>query len=202
MYVRSTYATGNPAEIHSAIEALRTKGAKILAEQPGYRGIGIFADRALGKILLGSWWESREAEFSIDEVLEEPRAALLWPFARTVARDVFEVAVTTSAPVVIPGGGFRMARIEFNPADAEHVIQQFREAAVPRLHAIAGFAGTGLLVDRTAGRGIVGTLWADRPALELSRGAQALVRGEVAPMARMVVRSLEEFEVVLLERLA
>jgi hypothetical protein len=47
----------------------------------------------------------------------------------------------------------------------------------------------------------VGTVWADRAALEGSRGPQALIRGKVAPAAGVTIRSVEEFEVVSLERM-
>src|SRR5262249_44747087 len=66
MYVRTTYATGDPARIESSLELLRREAPDLLAQTPGYRGFGLFADREMGKISMGSWWESEQARTKSD----------------------------------------------------------------------------------------------------------------------------------------
>lgn len=49
MYVRTIYATGDPAKLDGAIDGLSTDGRKLPAEQPGCRGMGCSLD--LGRIV-------------------------------------------------------------------------------------------------------------------------------------------------------
>ncbi|AJF67085.1 antibiotic biosynthesis monooxygenase [Streptomyces vietnamensis] len=197
MYVRSIYATGDPAALDGVAEALRTEGRELLSAQPGYRGMGLFVDRELGKLLVGSWWEdeaSREASF---EKLSKRRDELLSPFAQTAAIDNWEAAVARRAEDLGPGAAFRLLRMDVEPSDVDLLVNTFRDSALPRIQQIPGLSGISLLVDRDHGRAAVGALYTDRAALAASRGPIAAVRGESTTKARATTRSLEEFDVVL-----
>ncbi|MET7622790.1 antibiotic biosynthesis monooxygenase, partial [Streptomyces sp. NPDC005408] len=156
MYVRTTYATGDPAKIDECLDALRAEAPKLLADQPGYRGFSLFADREIGKILMGSWWESEQARQNSDDHLKERRAALLAPFAHTVTVDNWEAAVFTPSPQVQPGAGFRLTRFDVDPSNVDLLVQTFQNTTLPKVQAIAGVEGVALLIDRAKGRGSVG----------------------------------------------
>ncbi|GAA1174094.1 heme-degrading monooxygenase HmoA [Kitasatospora gansuensis] len=197
MYVRSIYVTGDPAKVDGVAEALRTEGRELLSAQPGFRGMGLFVDRELGKLLVGSWWDdeaSREASY---ENLGKRRVELMAPFAQTATVDNWEAAVARRAETLGPGAGFRLVRMDVEPSDIDPLVDTFRDTLLPKIQKIPGLAGISLLVDRDRGRAAVGTLYTDRDALVASRGAVAAVRGEAAAKARVTTRSLEEFEVVL-----
>jgi len=196
MFVRTVYATGDPAQIDTALRALNTQGRELLEDRPGYRGAGIFVDRELGKVLAVSWWASEEARRNSDEVLRERRASLLEPFAATTAVDNYEAVVFHSVRQPLAGGGLRITRLEFDPADADLLADTFRATVVPKLETLPGLARTSLLVDRERGRALVGALFTDRESLVASRGAQAAARHEGAAKAHVTVVGLEEFEVV------
>ncbi|MFI5684236.1 hypothetical protein [Streptomyces sp. NPDC051636] len=196
MFVRSIYATGDPTRIDTAIRALNTEGRDLLEERPGYRGAGVFVDRELGKLLAVSWWESEQARRNSDEVMRERRGALLGSFAGTLAVENFEVAVFDAVRQPRVGGGLRITRLEFDPADTDLLADTFRASVLPRLETLAGLARTSLFVDRERGRGMVGTLFTDRESLVASRAVQAAARHEGAAKAHVTVTALEEFEVV------
>lgn len=80
MFVRTVYATGDPARLDRTLEGLRAEAVGLLSAQPGYRGYGLFANRELGIITMGSWWESEQAERDSDAQLRGRRAELLAPF--------------------------------------------------------------------------------------------------------------------------
>ncbi|WP_441247268.1 hypothetical protein [Kitasatospora sp. McL0602] len=199
MYVRTIYLTGDPALVDRTVDGLRAEGVGLLATQPGYRGFSIFTDRELGKIMLGSWWETRQAERDSFTGLTGRRDALLDVFAGTVTVDVWEAAVARrgGAPA---GGGFRLVRIEFDPAAADRLVTAVEQTAMPGLEAIDGFDGGALLIDRERGQGSVGAIFRDRAALEASRGPQAELRAKASAAAGVRVRALEEFDVALLDR--
>ncbi|MEV6952463.1 antibiotic biosynthesis monooxygenase [Streptomyces sp. NPDC051183] len=197
MYVRSIYATGDPAELDGVVEALRTDGRALLSTQPGFRGMGLFADRELGKLLVGSWWEDEASRQASYENLRKRRAEMMAPFAQTVTVDNWEAAVARRAEELGPGAGFRLVRMDVEPSDIDLLVDTFRDTSLPKVQKIPGMAGISLLIDRDRGRAAVGALYTDHDALVASRRAVAAVRGEATATARATTRSLEEFEVVL-----
>jgi heme-degrading monooxygenase HmoA len=197
MYVRTIYATGDPAKMDVAVERLTTEGQELLSGQPGFRGMGLFVDRELGKLLVGTWWDSEKNRQASDEKLREPRMAMMQPFAQTAAIDNWEAAVVRPpANRLQPGAGFRLSRLEFAPSDAELLVETFQGTTLPKFEMIPGYEGASLFIDRAAGRATVGVLYTDLKALGASRSANAEIRGESAPKAHVTLRSLEEFEVV------
>ncbi|MER6278739.1 MULTISPECIES: antibiotic biosynthesis monooxygenase [Streptomyces] len=196
MFVRTVYATGDPAELDTAIRALNSEGRDLLEERPGYRGADVYVDRELGKLLTVSWWDSEEARHNSDEVMRERRPALLEPFAGTVAVENYEVAVFHSIEHPTAGGGLRLSRVEFEPVDADLFADTFHSSVVPRYETLPGLARAVLFLDREHGRGLVGTFFTDRRHLAASRAGQAAARHEGAAKAHVTVVCLEEFEVV------
>ena len=199
MYARNTYAVGNPADIDDALEGLRTEAPKLLADSPGYRSFGLFADRELGKIAMGSWWETASDRANSDKHLGERRTELLQPFADSIAIENVEVAAMAATPEIESAGCFRMGRFEIDPARVDEMVNLFTEMGLPRLQELSGFRGAAMLVDRERGTGEVCTLFADRTALAASRAPQSGARREAVRRTGMRVISLEEFDVILLE---
>ncbi|WP_330287016.1 hypothetical protein [Streptomyces sp. NBC_00576] len=199
MFVRAMYATGDPANIDTAIEGLNTNGRELIAQQPGFRGFGIFVDRELGKLLAASWWETEEDRRNSDEVLRERRAALLERFAATTTIDNYEAVVFHPVRQPKAGAGLRITRVEFDPSDADLFAETFRATVIPKLETLQGLARASLLIDRDRGRGLVATVFTDRDSLAASRAGQAAARHEGAAKAHVTVTGLEEFEVVFSE---
>ncbi|CAL9288574.1 hypothetical protein [Streptomyces sp. SudanB182_2057] len=196
MFVRAVYATGDPALLDAAVRSLNSEGRDLLEERPGYRGAGIFVDRELGKLLAASWWETEAARHNSDEVMRERRGALLEPFAGTVSVADYEAAVFHRIEHPRQGGGLRAARLEFDPRDADLVVDAFRATVVPRAETLPGLCRISLLLDRERGQAVAGALFADRGALAASRAAMAGARHEASAKAHVDVVGLEEFEVV------
>src|SRR3954469_24569717 len=196
MFVRSIYATGGPTKIDTVTRALNSEGRDLVEGRPGHRGADVFVDRELGKLLTVSWWETEEARRNSDEVMRERRAGLMEPFAGTLAVDNYEAVVFHAVRHPRAGGGLRVSRLEFDPADADLLADTFRATVLPRLETLRGLARTALFVNRECGRGMVGTLFADRESLAASRAGQAAARHEGSAKAHVTVTGLEEFEVV------
>lgn len=196
MFVRTVYATGDPALLDSALRVLNSQGHDLLEERPGYRGAGVFVDRELGKLFTVSWWESEEAQVNSDEVMRERRPALLEPFAASVAVEHYRVAVFHALPRPVVGGALRVARLEFDPRDADLLADTFHASALPRLETVQGLARAALFLDRDRGRGTVGTVFTDHRTLSASRAPQSAIRRSVTAKAHVTVVALEEFDVI------
>lgn len=200
MFVRTLYITADPADVGPALDVIVKAVPGMMAEQDGFRGIGVFADRTVGKILTGSWWESEQALKDSDEKLRDRRMQMLAPFVSTIAGlDIEAVAYSDMPPAT--SGGFRMQRMMFDPARADQLVETYQENGLPRLREIDGFQSSAMLMDRTHGMASVGVVYRDLEALAASRSRQAAVRKAAFERLQGVAQliALEEFEVVDLD---
>lgn len=200
MFVRTLYITADPAEVGEALDVITKAVPGMFADQSGFQGFGLFADRTLGKILTGSWWETEQAMKDSDEKLRDRRKEMLAPFVSTMAMANLE-AVAYSRPASASSGGFRLQRMVFDPGQADRIISTFKEVGLPRLGAMTGFQGASMLMDRTRGMASVGVIFRDMEALAASRAEQAAVRkaafAQLEGAAQLI--ALEELEVVELD---
>src|SRR2546423_4349798 len=171
MYVRTMYLTADPAAVGPALDVIAKEAPGMLAEQEGYQGIGVFADRTVGKILLGSWWDSEQANKDSDERLRDRRMQMLAPFVSTIAVTDFEAAAYIR-PDAATSGGFRMHRLAFEPSMADRLVQLFQEKGQPRLPQLQGFSRCSLLIDRQRGMASVGVVFQDMASMEAARSEQ------------------------------
>lgn len=200
MFVRTVYATGHPGRIEQTLDRLRMDALVLLTERPGYRGYGLFADPSLGKITMGSWWESAQAEQDSDAVLADRRRELLAPLGGTVDTSVWEALVVSPPGTAGPGAGFRLVRGRIDPPRLDALGEVFRDRALPVMEKLDGFVTGAMLVDRASGFFSVGAVFADRESLVDSRGPMADARAQATAAAGSTVWSVEEFDVVLLDR--
>lgn len=200
MFVRLIYVTGDPLRIDDAITAVTKQGPEMLREQSGYRGVAVLADRELGKLVVGSYWDDAQAAQRSDEVLRERRAQLLAPFAASMSVELYEIAVAHQARQPGAGAATRVLRLEFDDA-ADERIAAFR-GTLDKLDGIPGFCRASYFVDRQRGRAVVAMTYADRDTLAGSRSSGAALRAEInrqATKRAAETRSLEELDVVLFE---
>ena len=200
MFARHLFATGDPRQLDDAVTAIRTEGRELLRAEPGYTGMAIFTDPALGKLLIGSFWETEEACRASNEALAERRAKMLDPFAATLSAEMFEVALVHQYRQPGPGATMRRMIVEFDPSETDSRMEALR-ALNPILDAMPGFCRASVFLDRARGRAVIGAIFADRVALEASRATAAGARERAGQQAGtpMAMRSLEEFDVALYE---
>ena len=200
MFVRSLYITTDPADVGPALDVIAKAVPGMMAEQPGFDGIGVFADRTLGKILTGSWWETEQALKDSDESLRDRRTEMLARFVSTITTMNLEAAAFTR-PAPASSGGFRLQRMAFAPDQADKLVKAFKEVGLPRLQELDGFQGASLLLERNLGMGGVSVIFQDMDALAASRGPQAAIRKAAFEQMKEGVQliALEEFEVVELD---
>jgi heme-degrading monooxygenase HmoA len=199
MFVRTMYITADPQNVGPALDVLAKETPGMLAEQEGYQGLGVFADRTVGKILAGSWWDSEQAMKNSDEQMRDRRKQMLAPLVSTIAVMGFEAAAYIR-PQSTTTGGFRTHRLAFDPSRADELVGLFNEKGLARFQEIDGFAGCSLLLDRARGMASVGVVYRDMAALEASRAEQAKIRHDaLTPLDWVHLTALEEMEVVDLE---
>lgn len=199
MFIRSMYITADPAMVGPALDVIAKEAPGMFAEQDGYQGMGVFADRVVGKILVGSWWDSEQAMQESDARMTDRRAQMLAPFVSTITTTGME-NVAYIRPPSMTSGAFRLQRMMFQPSMADMITQVFRETGMARMKELPGFAGTSLLMDREHGMAAVSVIFEDMASMEAARSTQASIRHEAFRRLRgMQLLALEEFEVVDIE---
>ena len=199
MFVRTLYITADPEDIGPALDVITKAVPGMMAEQTGFHGIGIFADRTLGKIITGSWWESKQDLEQSDEKLRQRRVEGLTPFVSTIAAANMEAAAYTR-PAASSSGGIRLVRFALDPKKADDLVQLFKKNALPRMQTIDGFEGASLLLDREHHMASIGVIFRDMEALAASRSPQAAARKAGMDQLKDVqLIALEELEVVELD---
>jgi hypothetical protein len=89
--------------------------------------------------------------------------------------------------------------MDFDPMDADLAAETMRGMVMDRLKMIPGVVGIAIFMHRPAGRLAIGVIYRDRTAMAQSRSSVAQLRDEAVGKAHSKVRSVEEFEVVLIE---
>jgi len=78
MYARMSRFAGLPPErIEATIREFEEGQLKVLAEQPGYKGVMIGIDRAEGKSVAITFWESSENLRASDRIADKARQEAL-----------------------------------------------------------------------------------------------------------------------------
>ena len=93
----------------------------------------------------------------------------------------------------------RLTRLKGSPEGAEERTAAFRNEALPVLAEQPGFEGVVISAD-AGGGGVVATYWDSDEALEGSREVLAALRERMTAGQGLEVLSIEEYEVVLMER--
>ncbi len=94
----------------------------------------------------------------------------------------------------------RLIRLKGSPEGAEERRAGFEQEAVPAMREQPGFMGVVVLADADTGGGAVVTYWESEEAMSQSLGALADLRERTTAGQGLEVLSLEQYEVILMER--
>lgn len=179
MYTRVLTYTGIN-DVDAAVNLLQDKALPVLRSQRGYEGMTASSDRSTGVMGILSVWETaadREAsESALGKTREEARMELGGGELTIELFDqrAFEVRRRPEA-----GSALMVTRFKMDPARMEENLEWFHREVAPDIAAGPGFRALRLLIDPDTGKGMAGTAWDDRPALETAAEA-AVARREAA----------------------
>lgn len=161
--------------IDDGITFVREQAVPVLKGLKGYRGMTASADRAGGVLGVLSLWETeadRDASFG-------PLADLRQQGVDIVGGDLevenFELLVQETAAPPAVGSALMVTRISMDPAKIDENADFFRSEILPRIKAAPGFLALRNMIDRTTGRGLVGSAWTDQDAMK-NAASQAQAR--------------------------
>jgi len=176
MFVRVLTFAG-AENIDEGIRFVRDEAVPVLRQQHGYRGVAVSADRSGGVLGILTRWDTEADRDASDSALAKTREDGHRLIGGTLTVELFEEPVWEVAQPPVAGTSvLRLRRTSMDPAKIDANLEFFRTVAVPELRATPGFQAVRNMIDRQDGSGMVGTVWADRSAMEAGEAAGAARR--------------------------
>ncbi len=175
MYARSTTIHAQPSAIDAGVAHIRDEVMPQLQALEGFVGMSLLTDRASGRCIATTAYESEEAMRALAEQVRPIRERAIETFGGAATVDEWDIAVLHRDHQTPEGACARVVWGHVDPAHADAAIEYFKSNVMPDSEAIEGFCSMSLLVDRATGRGVSCTTYDSREAMERGRGdAQSL----------------------------
>ena len=189
------------ANIDDGVVFIREKATPQVRQQKGYLGLSVSVDRSAGLLSIMSSWET-EADLKASEAalagLRAEGASVAGTGAPTITN--FEVLVNeVGDQPPTEGCRLRVVAAEADPARVDEEASRLRDDVVPALKGAPGFRAIRLMIDRSTGRGAVGTVWADEAALQGSEEIGKERRQEAAARGNIKFGDISRREIVFID---
>lgn len=182
MYTRLLTFTG-ATDIDGGVSYLRDEALPVLRTQHGYRGVFASADRGGGVFSILSLWDTEADRSASNSALGKAREEALEVVGGALTLETFEQVAQASKRPPVPGCPLVVARIAMDPASVDDNITFFKETVMVQMQAQQGFCTVRNMIDRSTGKGLVGSVWEDAAARDdfmaatAERRAPAIARG-------------------------
>jgi quinol monooxygenase YgiN len=165
MYARSTTIQGLPSSIDAGIAHTRDSVMPALEGIDGCVGLSLMVDRASGRCIITSSWESEEAMHASEDAVRpiRDRAVELLGGSRQV--EEWEIAAMHREHHAGRGACVRATWVKVDPAQLDEGIEFYKATILPALEELDGFCSASLLVDRASGRGVAAASFDNAEAL-------------------------------------
>jgi heme-degrading monooxygenase HmoA len=165
MYTRILTFRG-VTDIDGGVTYLREQALSVVTAQNGYRGVSASANRSTNVFGIMSLWETEADRAASESALSKERQAVLDIVGgELTVENLEEVAVQTTKPIT-PGCKLVVTRVSMDPASVEANVAFFKSDVLPVISSQPGFCALRNMLDRRAGRGVVGSVWESQEALD------------------------------------
>ena len=152
--------------IDGGVGLVRDSATPVLREQKGYRGTNVSADRDGGVFGILSLWDTEANRDGSFDALAGLRQQALDVMGGELTVENFEELVQEVAAPPTVGSPLMITRVSMDPSKIDENMAFFKSEIVPRITAAPGFRALRNMMDRKAGRGVVGSAWADEDAMK------------------------------------
>lgn len=173
MHVRISTVRG-ATDIDAGVAFIREEVLPELRQQSGFRGLSASGDRAAGKVLVLSMWETEADLQASESAADKARGNAVRAMGGEASVERFEQTTwDTGATPPGPGAKLHIRHIKMDPARVDDNLVYFRENVAPEIKSAPGFLGLRQLINRSTGEGRVGTVWVDQESLDNALAASA-----------------------------
>ena len=197
MFVRTTTTTATQAGIDRGISYVRDEVVPTLMTIDGYVGMSALVDRATGRCITASAWESPSAMRASESEVQPLRQRFVSASESLDATvEEWEVALMHRLHAAGENACARVSWLQGDPFAIEDSIDAFR-AILPSVEKLHGFASASLLVDRATARAASTVVYDTMADMARSRPQASDIRARVADETGTDVLEVAEFEVAL-----
>jgi heme-degrading monooxygenase HmoA len=165
MHARVVTFTG-AANIDAGISFLREKVMPAMRDQKGYRGLNASTDRPRGVLGVLTLWDTEAGRDASWDALAPMRAETLDATGGDMRVGNYELLLQEIGFVPpAPGSALMLMPVDMDAARVDEHLAFFRSQVLPEITTAPGFRAVRFLMNRETGRGIIGTVWSDAPAM-------------------------------------
>lgn len=195
MFVRTTELQGDPAKIDEGVDLVRQETLPAVSEMDGCVGMSLLVDRNSGRCIATTAWESRDAMQATGEAVIALRDRAERTLGSTSSEvHQWEVAAVHRDHHIPEGACARLTWLTGDPSTAEHAVETYRTAVLPRLEEMEGFCSASFMIDRESGRAVGTVVFDTKDALTATAGAAQTLRERVAGELGATVDRVDEME--------
>jgi quinol monooxygenase YgiN len=197
MYARSTTIIGRPEAVDDCIAYVRDEIHPVTARLEGCLGLSLVVDRAFGRCIATSAWETPETMSLAEDELAPLRLRMAQVLGGEPEVDRWEIALMRRVRPASEGAWCRI--IWARPQDIHiHVIRErFRNPILHEFETVEGFCSASLFVDRLERLLCTTATFESRAALDASRPEAAAARERAAMETGVEFIEIAEFELAL-----
>ena len=198
VYARSTTIITEPTAVDRGIAYVRDEVVPAIQAMPGCIGFSVLADRAAGRCITTTSWESEEAmRASADRVIPlRTRAAEIMGGSPPLV-ELWEIASMHRAHHTEPGTCVRAAWSRVPVPKVETALDFYKIRLLPQIEQLDGFVSASLMVDRSTGHAVTSVAFESREAMEGTRDQADYLRAASTNEASVEFLDVAEFELVL-----
>jgi heme-degrading monooxygenase HmoA len=198
VYARTTTIEAMPSSVDAGIAYVRDKVMSTLEGLEGHVGLSLLADRASGRCITTSAWESEEAMRASEQAVQEIRSRAAEIFGGgSPTVDEWEIAVLHRDHGAGEGACVRVTWVKVDPDRVDPGIDMFKTTVLPALDELEGLCSASLLVDRASGRAVTSAAWDSADAMERNRTQLDELRASASKDANAEVLDERDFELVI-----
>ena len=196
MYARTTTIQADRSKIDDGIARMRDEVIPVITAMDGCVGMSMLADRASGRCIATSSWESENALQDSAERVRSLRDGALPAFGGSTSTvDMWEVAVVHRDHAMPEGACARVTWLSGMADHAERASDVFRMVVLPKVQELDGFCSASLLISRETGRAVATVTFERREQLEASRDAAKALRETASRDIGATIDDVAEMEV-------
>jgi heme-degrading monooxygenase HmoA len=197
MYARSNTIHGDPQNIDAGIANVRDEVMPALMTMPGCMGLSMLADRASGRCIVTTSWDSEESMHASEAPVADMRARAGQIMGARPEVAEWEIALMHRMHDGHDDCVTRVIWGESDPARADDNMATIRMAVLPELAQLPGFCSMSLFVNRESGRSAMATTYDSREQMQQATDRAMDIRRRSTEATGVRITDVAEFDLVL-----
>ena len=198
MYARSTTVQADPQRIDEGIAYIRDEVMPVLQSMPGCMGLSMLCDRASGRCIVTTSWDSEESMSASRDGVRAMREQAAGVMGGQFDVQEWEIALMHRAHTMGDGACARViySHLE-DTSQADRILDAWKAEALPRLDEVDGFSSVSFMGDRSTGRGVTTVCFDSREAMERSSSEGERMRQEFSSRMGVDITEVVDMDIAI-----